>query len=34
MVGMLAQCVMRQREINRPARSRSQRGMMTMAAPT
>ena len=33
MVGMLAQLVIRQVEISRPARSRSQRGMMTMAAP-
>ena len=33
MVGMLVQCVTRQREISRPASSRSQRGMMTSVAP-
>ena len=33
MVGMLVQCVTFQREIKRPASSRSQRGMMTSVAP-
>ena len=33
MVGIFVQCVTRQRDINRPANSRSQRGMMTSVAP-